>query len=283
MKFTLSVRSFQVAKPRPSPGAWPPSLPSVPSSRASRVTSEANDPSWPTMVFTTLPMRRNSPRRGRSSFSRSMVWDRSPLATAPITRAISAVGWTMSAMRVLTASTLAAQEPWAAGNRARWLILPWRPTVSPSRSNSLVMRSLSSTTSLNASASSPATPLRPRGIRTEKSPRRKALSAARSSAVSPADPSGPRAFFWPLDLDLAATETVAVISSPKERPLHKGDASLRPERAKRRQARNTSTPPAGRTVKLGGRFPSEIKNLGDSRSLRQPSLFTASAQLKSQA
>ena len=42
MKLTLSVRSFQVpATPRTS--AWPPSLPSVPTSRATRVTSDAND------------------------------------------------------------------------------------------------------------------------------------------------------------------------------------------------------------------------------------------------
>ncbi len=40
MELTLSVRSFQVpATPRTS--AWPPSLPSVPTSRATRVTSEA--------------------------------------------------------------------------------------------------------------------------------------------------------------------------------------------------------------------------------------------------
>ncbi len=37
---TLSVRSFQVP-PTPSTRAWPPSLPSEPTSRATRVTSEA--------------------------------------------------------------------------------------------------------------------------------------------------------------------------------------------------------------------------------------------------
>ena len=46
------------------------------------------------------------------------------------------------------------------------------------------MRSLSSTTSLKASAISPLTPRWPRGSRTEKSPRRKARSAERSSPVS---------------------------------------------------------------------------------------------------
>ena len=40
MKLTLSVRSFQVPA-TPVTTAWPPSLPSVPTSRATRVTSEA--------------------------------------------------------------------------------------------------------------------------------------------------------------------------------------------------------------------------------------------------
>ncbi len=55
------------------------------------------------MVLTTLPMRRNSPRSGRPSISTVIVCDRSPLATAPITRATSAVGCTMSSISSLTA------------------------------------------------------------------------------------------------------------------------------------------------------------------------------------
>ncbi len=136
------------------------------------------------MVFTTRPMRRNSPRSGRSSSSSSIVWDRSPLATAPITRAISAVGCIMSAIRSFTASTLSAQAPEAPGNFARALIRPWRPTVSARRPNSRLIRSFISTTSLNASASSPSTPPRFTGRRTEKSPLRKALRAARSCRLS---------------------------------------------------------------------------------------------------
>ena len=42
MAFTESVRSFQVPA-TPGTMAWPPSLPSVPTSRATRVTSEANE------------------------------------------------------------------------------------------------------------------------------------------------------------------------------------------------------------------------------------------------
>ena len=58
MKFTESVRSFQVpATSRTS--AWPPSLPSVPTSRATRVTSAANERSWSTIVLTVSFSSRN--------------------------------------------------------------------------------------------------------------------------------------------------------------------------------------------------------------------------------
>ncbi len=174
--FTLSVRSFQVPA-TPFTRAWPPSLPSVPTSRATRVTSDTKDPSWSTIVFTTLPLRRNSPLRGRPSISRFMVCPRSPRATAPTTRAISAVGAIRSAIRLLTVSTLALHEPTAFGSRARTPIFPCLPTWSPSLSSSLAIRWLSSTTSLKASAISPSRPESPAGSRTEKSPLRKALSA----------------------------------------------------------------------------------------------------------
>ena len=50
MKFTLSVKIFPGAcNTRTS--AWPPSLPSVPTSRATRVTSDANELNWSTMVL----------------------------------------------------------------------------------------------------------------------------------------------------------------------------------------------------------------------------------------
>src|SRR5918993_183627 len=90
IRLTLSVRSFQVPA-TPSTRAWPPSLPSVPTSRATRVTSEAKPFSWSTIVFTTLPIRRNSPRSGRPSISTVMLCERSPLATAPMTRETSPV------------------------------------------------------------------------------------------------------------------------------------------------------------------------------------------------
>ena len=48
---TLSVRSFHVPE-TPFTRAWPPSLPSVPTSLATRVTSSANDESWSTIALT---------------------------------------------------------------------------------------------------------------------------------------------------------------------------------------------------------------------------------------
>ena len=82
MKFTVSVRSFQVPA-TPCTSAWPPSLPSVPTSRATRVTSEANERSWSTMVLMVFFSSRISP------FTSTVIFlDRSPLATAVVTSAM---------------------------------------------------------------------------------------------------------------------------------------------------------------------------------------------------
>src|SRR5438874_3516760 len=82
MEFTLSVRSFHVpATPRTS--AWPPSLPSDPTSRATRVTSEANERSWSTIVLMVFLSSRISP------FTSTVIFfERSPLATAVVTSAM---------------------------------------------------------------------------------------------------------------------------------------------------------------------------------------------------
>src|SRR6202158_2474379 len=82
MKLTLSVRSFQTP-PTPLTSAWPPSRPSVPTSRATRVTSPANALSWSTMVLTVFFSSRISPRTSTVIF-----FDRSPLATAVVTSAM---------------------------------------------------------------------------------------------------------------------------------------------------------------------------------------------------
>ena len=82
MKFTLSVRSFQVPV-TPLTWAWPPSLPSVPTSRAIRVTSEAKAFSWSTMVLMVFFSSSTSPLT-----STVILRLRSPLATAVVTSAM---------------------------------------------------------------------------------------------------------------------------------------------------------------------------------------------------
>ncbi|HEX8119981.1 MAG TPA: HAMP domain-containing protein, partial [Solirubrobacteraceae bacterium] len=60
MKLSLSVRSFHVPD-TPSTLAWPPRRPSVPTSRATRVTSSANDPSWSTIRLIVCASAATSP------------------------------------------------------------------------------------------------------------------------------------------------------------------------------------------------------------------------------
>ena len=82
IEFTLSVRSFQTPA-IPFTWAWPPSLPSVPTSRATRETSEANALSWSTMVLNVFFRARISP------FTSTVIFlERSPFATAVVTSAM---------------------------------------------------------------------------------------------------------------------------------------------------------------------------------------------------
>ncbi len=82
IEFTLSVRSFHTP-PTPRTCAWPPSLPSVPTSRATRVTSAAKALSWSTIVLMVLFSSRISP------FTSTVIFfDRSPFATAVVTSAM---------------------------------------------------------------------------------------------------------------------------------------------------------------------------------------------------
>ena len=101
----------------PFTSAWPPSLPSVPTSRATRVTSAANAESWSTIVFTVVPMRRNSPFTGWPSMVSAILRSRSPSATASSTRATSVVGRTRSSISALSDSVLDSQPPPAAPMR----------------------------------------------------------------------------------------------------------------------------------------------------------------------
>src|SRR5689334_1260878 len=82
IELTLSVKSFHVP-PTPSTRAWPPSLPSVPTSRATRLTSPANALSWSTIVLIVFFSSRISP------FTSTVILrDKSPRATAVVTSAI---------------------------------------------------------------------------------------------------------------------------------------------------------------------------------------------------
>ena len=188
MEFTLSVRSFQVPM-APGTTAWPPSLPSVPTSRATRVTSEVKALICWIIVFTMVAERRNSPFSGRPSTSRRIVWDKSPLATAAMVRVTSVVGHSRSSMRVLTEPSMAPQAPGRRSLCRRWRVLPSLPTTCPARSSSWAMRWLEVTISLNVSATLPAMPVWSPGSRTEKSPSRTACSA-RSSLRRSMSPSG---------------------------------------------------------------------------------------------
>ena len=73
IEFTLSVRSFHVPA-TPFTSAWPPSFPSVPTSRATRVTSDANERSWSTIVLMVFFSSRISP-----CTSTVIFFERSPL------------------------------------------------------------------------------------------------------------------------------------------------------------------------------------------------------------
>ena len=82
IELTLSVRSAQVPA-TPGTSAWPPSLPSVPTSRATRVTSEAKPLSWSTITLMVFFSSRISP------FTSTVIFfDRSPRATAVVTQAM---------------------------------------------------------------------------------------------------------------------------------------------------------------------------------------------------
>ena len=178
IELTLSVNSFHTPVTSMT-CAWPPSLPSVPTSRATRVTSEVNTLSCLIMVLTMVAACRNSPFSGRPSTSRRTVCSRSPLATAATTRVTSVVGHSRSSIRVLTESSISPQAPLDTPSFMRWRIRPSRPTSCPTRSSCCAMRWFAAAISLKASAIFSRTPACSPVMRTEKSPVRIAWSAAR--------------------------------------------------------------------------------------------------------
>ena len=173
IRLTLSVRSFQTPLTSCT-CACPPSLPSVPTSRATRVTSDVNTPSCRIIVLTIFAERRNSPSSGRPSTSSRTVWSRSPCATAASARVTSAVGHNRSSMSVFTDVSICPHDPAARSNFTRCRVLPCRPTTVPTRSSSLAIRALVVAISLKVSAILPSKPVQSPGSRTEKSPFRMA-------------------------------------------------------------------------------------------------------------
>jgi len=124
MKLTLSVRSFQVPATSGT-AAWPPSLPSVPTSRATRVTSEAKAFSWSTIVLMVFFSSRISP------FTSTVILrERSPRATAVVTSAILRT-WPVRLPAIeFTESVRSFQVPATPGTCA---CPPRRPSVPTSR------------------------------------------------------------------------------------------------------------------------------------------------------
>ena len=110
MTLTLSVRSFQVPA-TPGTCAWPPSRPSVPTSRATRVTSAANALSWSTIVLMVFFSSRISPLT-----STVILRDRSPRATAVVTSAMLRTWVVRLAASRLTLSVRSFQVPADAGH-----------------------------------------------------------------------------------------------------------------------------------------------------------------------
>ena len=170
MEFTESVRSFQVPA-TPFTLAWPPSFPSVPTSRATRVTSEANEPSWSTIVLTVLAVRRNSPcERPAFDFQGHRLREVALGHGADHAGGFGDRVHQVADQRVDRVDDFVAHEPLTSPMLARWEIFPSLPTTRLRRSSSSAMRSLSSMTSLKVSAILPSTPPDPTGRRTEKSP-----------------------------------------------------------------------------------------------------------------
>ena len=121
---TESVRSFQVPA-TPSTWAWPPSRPSVPTSRATRVTSPAKALSWSTMVLTVTLRSATSPLTSTVIFL-----ERSPLATAVVTSAMLRTWLVRLPAMVLTESVRSFQVP-ATPRTSAWP--PSRPSEPTSR------------------------------------------------------------------------------------------------------------------------------------------------------
>ncbi len=165
MKFTDSVRSRQVPE-TPSTSAWPPSLPSVPTSRATRVTWSANEESWSTIVLMVSLSSRISPLT-----STVICCERSPFATAVVTSAMLRT-WLvrLEAIR-FTESVRSFQVPATLGTSAWPPSLPSVPTSRATLVTWSAKMARVSVISLSVSASSATSPLASTVIFCDRSPR----------------------------------------------------------------------------------------------------------------
>ena len=181
IELTFSVRSRHVPL-TPLTCAWPPSFPSVPTSRATRVTSSAKEPSWSTISLTVLPIAANSPLTGCPSIVSAIFCDRSPRATDWMTREISVVGRTRSSIMLLTDSTVSLQVPSTVPSETRSVMRPSRPMIRATRASSLAWRALIASSSLTRCWISPMASRRRARRRTLKSPSRAAVRTRSSSS-----------------------------------------------------------------------------------------------------
>jgi len=170
MKLTFSARSRQIPE-TPLTRACPPRMPSVPTSRATRVTSSANTDSWSTMVLTVVTSSRISPRASTVIFL-----DRSPLATAVVTSAMLRT-WPvrLSAMK-LTLSVRSFQVPDTPGTTACPPSVPSVPTSRATRVTSSANPDSWSTMVFRVVLSSRISPRASTVIRCDRSPRATAVA-----------------------------------------------------------------------------------------------------------
>ena len=182
---TDSVRSFQVPD-TPLTSAWPPSSPSVPTSRATRVTSSAKEDSWSTIVFRVDFSSRISPRASTSIF-----WLRSPLATAVATWAMLRTWPVRLPAIAFTESVRSFQVPDTPGTSAWPPSLPSVPTSRATRVTSEVNRSSWSAIPLNTVAISSMSGSPVWARRVLKSPPRTAVRPASSCSSPDSSSRGP--------------------------------------------------------------------------------------------
>ena len=130
MLFTLSVRSFQIP-PTLGTLAWPPSLPSVPTSCATRVTSLAKTFRLSMVLLMVSAISLKSPDTGIWKLS-----SRLPRLIFFSTLPTSSTGTAMLSTRPLMLFTMSRQKPAAPSDEARAFRLPSTPATFEMRDTS---------------------------------------------------------------------------------------------------------------------------------------------------